>query len=134
MGLKPEASVLGGLAVAALVFGIHQQATPTQADIQALPQGTPDIDSAERKATWASVVAVSGVSLLARDAGIFIIGSAATIALALWTRHSNWTESIMGRYLSPSEAMQAGTASTGPAPVETEPYQMFDGSNGFVES
>lgn len=134
MGLKPEASVLGGLAVAALVFGIHQQATPTQADIQALPQGTPDIDSAERKATWISVVTVSGISLLARDPGIFIIGSGATIAMALWTRHSNWSESIMGRYLSPSEAMQAGTANTGPAPVETEPYSMFDSSNGFVES
>lgn len=133
MALKPEASVLGGIAVAALVFGIHQQATPSQSDIQALPQGTPDIDRAEKTATWLSIVAVSGISLLARDPGIFIIGSGATIGMSLWTKRSNWSESVVGRYLSPSEAMQAGTASTGPAPAETQPYEMFAESQ-FVEN
>jgi len=128
MALKPEASVLGGLAVLALVFGIHQQATPTQADIQAMPQGLPDIDRAEKAATWTSIIAVSGISLIARDPGIFIIGSGGVVALSLWTKHSNYTESIMGRYLSPSEAASAGTQSTGPAPAETQPYEMFAGS------
>lgn len=132
MALKPEASVIGGLAVAALVFGIHQQATPTQADLQALPAGTPDVDRANRTATWISVVAVSGISLLARDPGIFLLGSAATIAMKVWGDHSIHTESIMGRYLSPSEAASAGTQSTGPAPVETQPYEMFAGS-GFQD-
>lgn len=132
MALKPEASTLAGLAVLGLVIGIHQQATPSQADIQALPAGTPDIDSAEKKATWMSVIAVSAISLLARDPGIFLIGSGGVIGLSLWTKHSNYVESTMGRYLSPSEAMQAGTASTGPAPAETEPYQMF-ASSEFVE-
>lgn len=125
MALKPEASILGGVAVAALVFGIHQQATPSQSDIQALPQGIPDIDKASKTATWLSVVAVSGISLLARDPGIFLIGSAATIGMKVWSDHSNWTESIVGRYLSPAEAASAGTQSTGPAPVETQPYEMF---------
>jgi hypothetical protein len=60
MALKPEASVIGGLAVGALVIGIHQQATPTQADIQALPAGTPDVERATKAATWMSVIAVSG--------------------------------------------------------------------------
>lgn len=129
MALKPEASILGGLAVAALVFGIHQQATPSQADIQALPAGTPDIDSSEKTATWLSVIAVSGVSLLARDPGIFILGSAATVGMALWTRKSNWAESIGGRFLSPAEEQAAGTQATGPAPAETVPYEMFAGSD-----
>lgn len=132
MALKPEASIMGGIAVAALVFGIHQQATPTQSDLQSLPQGTPDVDKANRAATWLSVVAVSGISLLARDPGIFLIGSAATIGMKVWGDHSIHTDSIMGRYLSPSEAASAGTQSTGPAPVETESYEMFAGSQ-FLE-
>jgi hypothetical protein len=132
MALKPEYGVMSGLAVSAVVFAVHQNATPTQADIQALPAGTPDIDRAERKATYISAGVVAGISLLAKDPTIFIIGSAATIAMALWTRNSNWTESIGGKYLSPSEASQAGSANTGPAPVETESYEMFQGSgNGF---
>lgn len=130
MALKPEAGVLAGLAVGTVVFAIHQNATPSQADIQALPAGTPDIDVAERKATWISAGMVAGISLLAKDPTIFVIGSAVTIAMALWTRHSNWAESIGGRYLSPSEHMQAGTANTGPAPAETQPYEMFADS-GF---
>jgi hypothetical protein len=132
VALAPEASILGGLAVAGVVVGIHQVAKPSQADIQALPAGTPDIDRANKTATWLSVLAVSGVSLMARDPGIFILGAAATIGMKLWSDHSNFTESVMGRYLSPSEAMSAGTQATGPAPVETEPYQMFAGS-GFSE-
>lgn len=132
MALAPEASVLGGLAVGGLVIGIHQSAKPSQSDLQALPAGTPDMDRANKTATWLSVVAVSGISLLARDPGIFLIGSAATIAMKLWSDHSINTESIMGRYLSPSEAASAGTQSTGPAPVETQPYEMFADA-GFLE-
>lgn len=129
MALKPEAGVLAGLAVATVVFAVHQNATPSQADIQALPAGTPDIDKAERKATWISAGLVAGISLLAKDPTIFVLGSAATVGMAFWTRNSNYMESIGGRYLSPSEAAQAGSANSGPAPAEVEPYQMFQTSD-----
>lgn len=124
MALKPEYSVMGGLAVATMVYAIHSNATPTQADIRALPAGTKDIDSSERAASWLSAGVVAGVSLLAKDPTIFVIGAAATIGLALWTRHSNYTESIGGKYLSPGDAMKAGT-DTGPTVAETEPYTPF---------
>jgi hypothetical protein len=129
MALKPEAGVLAGLAVATVVFAIHQNATPSQADIRALPAGTPDIDDSERRATWLSAGIVSGISLLAKDPTIFIIGTAATVGMALWTRNSNWLEGIGGRFMSPSEAGQAGSANTGPAPMTTEPATMFAGSD-----
>lgn len=125
MALKPEFSVMGGLAVGALVFAIHTNATPTQADIQALPAGVPDVDRAERNATWLSAGIVSAVSLVARDPMIFIMGSAITVGMALWTRHSNWTESIGGKYLTGPDTQKAGSANTGPAPVETETYIPF---------
>jgi len=125
MALKPEFSVMGGLAVGAIVFAIHSNATPSQADIQALPAGTPDIDRAERNATYLSVGIVAGVSLIAKDPTIFVMGAVMTTAMALWTRHSNWTESIGGKYLTTPEAAAAGTSTTGPAPVETAAYVPF---------
>ena len=125
MALKPEFSVMGGLAVAAIVFAVHSQATPSQADIQALPAGTPDIDDAERKATILSAGIVSGVSLIAKDPTIFVIGSAMTIAMALWTRRSNWMESIGGKYLTKPEEQAAGTDSTGPEMAAVQPYAPF---------
>lgn len=125
MALAPEFSVMGGLAVGALVFAIHTQATPSQADIQALPAGTPDIDAAERKATIMSAGVVAGVSLIAGDPTIFVIGSVITIGMAWWTRHSNYKESVGGKYLTTSEAAASGTTTTGPTPVETQPYVPF---------
>jgi hypothetical protein len=102
MALKPEFSVMGGLAVASIVFAIHAQATPSQADIAALPAGTPDVDDAERKATIISAGVVAGISLIAGDPTIFVIGSGMTIAMALWTRHNTFKESIGGKYLTSS--------------------------------
>jgi hypothetical protein len=125
MALKPEFSVMGGLAVGALVFAIHTQATPSQADIQALPAGTPDIDAAERKATIISAGVVAGVSLIAGDPTIFVMGSVITVAMAFWTRHSNYMESVGGKYLTRSEAAASGTTTTGPAPMTTESYVPF---------
>jgi hypothetical protein len=125
MALKPEFSIMGGLAVGSIVYAIHANATPTQADIRALPPNTQDIDKAERAATWLSVGVVAGISLLARDPGIFMIGSATAIGMAVWTRHSNGIESTAGRYLSPSEELTAGTESSGPQQADTEPYQIF---------
>lgn len=126
MALSKEYSLMGGLAVGAVVFAVHTNFTPTQADIQAMPAGTPDIDSAERKATIISAGVVAGISLLAQDPTIFVIGAAVTVAMAFTTRHSNWVEGAAGKFLSPSEAVQAGSANSGPAPAEVEPYTMFD--------
>jgi hypothetical protein len=141
MALKPEFGIMAGLAVGGVVLAVHTQATPTQADIQAMPAGNKDVDQAERKATIVSVGIVSGISLLAKDPTIFLIGSAATLAMAVWSRHSNWTESASGgKYLSPAESAAAGSANTGPQMdvhqvSETQPYQMFSGaSNEFVSS
>lgn len=125
MALKPEFSVMGGLAVGAIVFAIHSNATPSMADIQALPAGTPDIDRSERSATVMSAAVVSGISLIAKDPTIFVMGALMTTAMALWTRHSNYSESVGGKYLTQSESAASGTTSTGPAPAETQNYQPF---------
>lgn len=135
MAFAPEASVMTGLAVGAVVVAVHAEATPRMTDIQALPAGNKDIDSAERKATVASVGIVAAISLLAKDPVILLIGSAVTVGMALWTRHSNW--SMDGRYMSPADASSAGSANS---PVEkeqvaeTSPYTMFSQPSEFVGS
>lgn len=132
MALKPEASIMTGLAVAAVVFALHVQATPAQADIQALPAGTKDIDSSERKATIMSAGVVAGISLLAKDPTVFVIGSVMVVGMAVWTRHSNWMDSASGVIGGVS---RAGSPNTMPeAEVsETVPYTMYN-TNDYVGS
>jgi len=134
MALKPEASVMSGLAVAGLVYGIHANFTPPVADIQGLPAGNKDVDRSERQATWLSVGVVSGVSLLAKDPTIFVIGSAMTVAMAFMTRHAVWTEtkSAISDLVPGQSATGANELSTGPE-METRDYSMFSHSE-FVSS
>lgn len=131
MALKPEFSIMGGLAVATIVYAVHANAVPSQADIRALPADTPDIEKAERTASWISAGIVSGVSLIAKDPNIFIMGAAAIVGMAWWTRHSNAVMGTAGRYLSPEDSAKAGGANSGPEMAEVETYEMF-GSSDFV--
>lgn len=133
MALKPEYSVMTGLAVMGTVFAVHAQATPSQADIQALPAGNHDIDQAERKATYMGVGIVSVVSLIAKDPTIFVMGSIGVVGMAFWTRHSNWKDSATNTLGGVS---QAGSPNTPPVAEvsETVPYTMFSADSGFVGS
>lgn len=135
MPLKPDAAIMGGLATAGVVYSIHTAFHPPVADIQGLPAGNQDIDNAERKATWLSIGVVSGISLLAKDPTIFVIGSAATIAMAFMTRHATWTETKTGMLNLGAErksAVSANDLSEAPQ-MTTADYQMF-GQSEFVSS
>lgn len=87
--LKPEISVGAALATATVVFAVHNNATPTNGDIRSLPENNEDIEKAERSASWISAGIVAGVSLVARDPVIFMVGSAMVITMAWWTRYAN---------------------------------------------
>lgn len=89
MALKPDASLMAGLAVAGVVYGVYSNALPSVADVRAAQPNNADISAAERSATWISLAVVSGVSLIAKDPTIFILGGSMVVALAWWHRHAD---------------------------------------------
>lgn len=134
MALKPEASIMSGLAVAGVVFAVHSNFTPTQADMQGLPAGTKDVDQAERKATWVSVGIVSGISLLAKDPTIFVIGSAATVAMAFFSRHAIWTETKTGLLnAGPGQSAVSGNDLAAGPQMTTQDVHMFASASQFTD-
>lgn len=135
MALRPDVSVGVGLGVAGVVYAIHTNFTPSIADIQGLPTGNTDVDSAERQATWLSVGVVSGISLITKDPTIFVIGSAMTIAMALFTRHATWTDTKTGMVApgAGTSAVSANDLASGPQMTDTEAYTMYS-QNQFVSS
>jgi hypothetical protein len=122
MALAPEASIGTGLAVCGVVYAIHSNFTPSIADMQGLPAGNVDVDAAERKATWLSAGVVAGISLLAKDPTIFVLGSVATVALAFFSRHATWTDSKSGPAVgNPGQsATSANDLTTGPQMTTTD--------------
>ncbi len=102
MALPRQASLGVGLATAALVWGVYNVALPTVADVRVGQPNDADLSAAERAATWASAAAVSGVSLLAKDPTVFIIGGSMVVLMAWWQRHSNANDSSLGSATMPS--------------------------------
>lgn len=82
--LKPNENLMLAAATGAVVYGTYNIALPTIADTRGLPGNEPDIDKAERIATWTSAAVVSGIALLAKSPEVFVVGGLMTIALA-WT-------------------------------------------------
>lgn len=95
--LPPQASIGVALATAAVVYSIYSRATPPIADIRVATQQNKDLAAAERSATWQAAGIVAGISLIARDPDIFVIGGATTIALAWWHRHANMVNPETGK-------------------------------------
>lgn len=133
MSLKPEASIATSLAVCGVVYAIHSNLTPPVADMQALPVGNADVDDAERKATWLSAGVVCGISLIAKDPAIFIIGATATVALAFFSRHAVWTESKSSSAgpAATANTVTADTLSQTPA-TETKVMTVFGAPNEYL--
>ena len=109
MALSPEASVGTGLACAALVYSIHQAASPSIADIRVGNPGDAQIDGTRKTATWIGLGVVSAISLLTKDMTVFIIGGSAVIACDWWTRHANEYDASIGTALTRS-ALEANGA------------------------
>jgi hypothetical protein len=98
--LKPNENLMLAAAVGAVVYGTYNIALPTIADTRGLPGNTPDVDKAEKTATWASVAVVSGISLLAKSPEVFVVGGLMTIGLAWTYKHASATDNFQSQVRS----------------------------------
>jgi hypothetical protein len=120
MALKREVSLGMALATGALVWGIYNTALPPVVDVRVGDPGDKDADAAERTATWFAAAVVSGISLIAKDGTIFVVGSAMIIGMSVWHRHSNQYSATMGSATMPSSRAimnEANAEAAGYTPV-----------------
>lgn len=124
-GLKPESSLMVGLATATVVYGIYQAALPNLADVRSLDARNSDVESAERLASWTAAGVVAGIALLAQDMTVFIIGGAMVTGMAWWNRHANEITPLTGKPLSSmsvSDLVPAQTQAQAPAAYQAPQY------------
>ena len=97
----PENSVVAGLATVGLVYGVYQASLGPVASVQMTPANHPALETSRKKAGYTALVLVTGVSLLARDPNIVILGGAAIIAMELHYRHAIMADSDTGQIVAP---------------------------------
>lgn len=115
IGRKPEVSLGLGLATGAVVYGTYQHFVPNQADVRVGKPGDETLEKARKQAAWFSAAIVGGISLIAKDPTIFIIGGSMVVALDWATRSNNWTNPLSGRIeLNPFTVERPGAAAAAP--------------------
>lgn len=110
MALPSDKSLLVGLAVAGGVFAIHQNLTPSLADVRVADPNDPDVDSAERTATLVGSALVTAVALMARDATVFVLGETVVLAMAWTYKHANTVDPRTGGVNAPAVPASAEAA------------------------
>lgn len=98
MALRPEVSLPVALATGTVVYTIYNQGLPGQADIRAHGSvGDQTLDTVRKQNLWTAAAVVAAISLIARDATVFIVGGAMTVGLDWLTRANNFTNPLTGR-------------------------------------
>jgi hypothetical protein len=110
--LKPEGSVMAGIAVAGSVVAIYNGAVGSVATADATPANHPTADSARKKAGYTSFLLISALSLITRDGNIAVLGYGAIIAEEILYRHAIMKDPTTGQMVAPdpSQFMSAQDA------------------------
>jgi hypothetical protein len=109
--LKPENSLVAGMAVVGLVIANYNLHNGNSSMLQASDSMDSRLVSSNKKAGYTSLAMVAGISLIAKDTNIFILGCAAIIAM-----HSSAIHSIA---VNPGTGqIQAGSPQTAYEPAQ----------------
>lgn len=119
MALKPDVSLGVALATATVVYGIHSNMTPNNADVRSLEANNMDVQASERAASWISAAVVAGISLLAKDPTIFVVGGTMVVVMAWTTRHADQVDTVTKRASSAMDPLkQIGSTPSGIADAD----------------
>lgn len=105
--MKPEVSIPVALATGAVVVGVFQAMSPSNADVRTVAPGSRGDDflaGAERSAFFVSVGVVGGISLIARDPIPFVIGGLMACAMAWTHRYARVVDPATGKLSLPGGA------------------------------
>lgn len=100
--LKPEGSIVAGIAVVGLVYADYQMNMGSMAQAQATTANHPTLEACRKKAGYSSLALVAGISLITKDANIFILGTFTIIAMELMARHSIMANPESGKIENPN--------------------------------
>ena len=100
--LDRKTSVGVGVATMGLVWGVYNQVCPKVADLRASRSGDAAAAASEKTARWTAGMLVVGVSLLTRDATVFILGGTAVVAFSWMHRHANMVNPNTGASTMPT--------------------------------
>jgi len=120
--LKPEGSIVAGLAVMGTVYAIYQLDLGNAAQVQMTDANHPGVETSHKKASYKAAIVVAGIGLIAKDANIIILGSASIIAMELTYRTAIMAHPETGVMVPPGESVYAPAGGITSDAYEQEAY------------
>jgi hypothetical protein len=120
MSLRPEMSLMGGLATGALVYSTFQIVMPNATDLKQVTEFNTDVERSRKTATIISFGLVGGISLIAKDRGIFIVGGMIAIGLSFLYAHADAVSPLTGKV---AMGIRGGLSTVPGAVTGTEPAE-----------
>lgn len=112
--LKPESSVLTGLAEGAAIVAIYTMTLPNTTDVRAAAPHNTDVEAARKRAAWTSGAVLGVVFLLTRDVNSFLLGGAVLAGIDFHYKHADAVSPATGKMTTPPAEPDAGQASVHP--------------------
>lgn len=100
--LKPENSVVAGIATIGSVYGIYQLNAGSVAQVHLSDPNMPALDTSRKKAGYTSLVLVGALTLITKDANVGILGFGTIAAMEILYRHANMAHPMSGQLVNPS--------------------------------
>lgn len=97
MALKPNESILGGLALLTVDYATFQVMLPNATDLKQVEPFNRDVESSRKTATIVAMGICAGISLLARDPGLFVIGGGGAVLMSFLFAHADSVSPITGK-------------------------------------
>lgn len=126
--LKPENSIVAGIATAGLVFAIYQMDLGPVSAVQMTDANHPALETSRKKAGYTSFIAVAGITLIARDTNIGVLGFLSIIAMEAHYRHAVMADAVTGIMQPPSPDKYVPAENVIPLPAQGQP------SDGYSDS
>lgn len=99
---RPEISIPAALATGTVVIALYQRGMPPALDVRAAQVGDRNVEAVRKQNAWLAAATVSAISLIAKDATVFIVGGAMVVVLDWMTRANIWTNPVTGNVEGPA--------------------------------
>lgn len=100
--LKPEGSVVSGIATAGSVWAIYNMNVGPVSTAHASDANHGSLESSRKKAGYLAFLFVSGITLITRDANVGLLGFASIVAMELQYRHAIMANPTTGQMVPPA--------------------------------
>lgn len=118
--LRPDTSVMLGIANGAIVLSIYNHNLPNAASIRVADSHDGDIESARKASAWMSAGLLGFMYLLTRDRNSFLIGGLVLGAVDYMVKHSNGLNPHTGELDGNNESIDQNLTNVYPLPDYSE--------------